>query len=64
MSWYPLSTMGAGVLISEGGGTRICIAFQKGGDRLEIAEPELIVERFLTGKKEQGRNDAAILRID
>ena len=56
--------MGAGGLISEGEDTRICIVFQKGGDRTEIAEPRLIVERFLIGKKEQGRSNAAILRID
>ena len=64
MSWYPLSTMGAGVLISEGEGTQNCTVFQRGGDRLKIAGSQLIAEWFLTGKKEQGRNDAAILRID
>ena len=56
--------MGAGGLISDGEGIRICIVFQRGGDRIEIAESELIAERFLTGKKERDRNDAAILKID
>ncbi len=60
MNWYPLSIMEAGGLISEGEDTRICTVFQKGGDRLEIAESELIVERFLTGKKEQAESSKVL----